>query len=43
MDVLYVTCEMWMTCRHMYENYVDSYGKLLEDQEGDSNTGNLTN
>ena len=23
----------------MYENYVDSYRKLLEDQEGDGNVG----
>ena len=25
----------------MYENYVDGYGKLLEDQEDDGKTGNL--
>ena len=25
----------------MYENYVDGYGKLPEDQEGDSKMGNL--
>ena len=24
---------------HMGENYVDGYGKLPEDQEGDSNVG----
>ena len=32
----------WPVC-HMYENYVDGDGKLLEDREGDSNIGNLTN
>ena len=26
-----------------YENYVDGYGKLPEDREGDSNVGNLPN
>ena len=26
---------------YMYEKYVDSYGKLLEDREGDGNGGNL--
>ena len=25
---------------HTYENYVDRYGKLLEDWEGDGNAGN---
>ena len=27
-------------CR-TYENFVDGYGNLLEDQEGDGNAGNL--
>ena len=29
-------------CR-MYENYVDGYWKLPEDQKGDGDMGNLTN
>ena len=41
MDVLYVTRETWMTCLSYARNYVDSYGKLPEDQEGDGNAGNL--
>ena len=47
----YVNCESWMfhtspvkcgqsVCR-TYENYVDSYGKLPEEWEGDGKMGNL--
>ena len=47
----YVNRKLWMfhtspmkcgqpVC-HTRENYVDSYRKLLEDREGDSNVGNL--
>ena len=47
----YVNHESWMfhtspmkrgqSVCHTYENYVDGYGKLPEDQEGDGKTGNL--
>ena len=41
MDDPYVTCETWMTCLRMCENYVDGCGKLPEDREGDGNAGIL--
>ena len=46
----YVNRMLWMFCTspvkhgrsvcHMRENYIDGYGKLPEDQEGDGNVGN---
>ena len=41
MDVLYVTCETWMTCPSHMQNYIDGIGKLPEDWEWDGNVGNL--
>ena len=47
----YVNRESWMfrtlpvkrgqSVCHMYENYIDGYGKLPEDWEGNGNMGNL--
>ena len=41
MDVLYITQETWMICLSHMQNYIDGNGNLLEDQELDSNAGNL--
>ena len=41
MDVPYITHETWMTCLTHVQNYIDGNGKLLEDQEWDSDVGNL--
>ena len=43
MDVPYVTCETWMTCLSYVRKLRRQLWELPEDQEGDSNAGNLPN